>query len=108
SWHAPFYVIAGLSAIVLVIVAIITPPLRDHLQHATDEHPVARTWAVIKEPNHVKSYIFMAMLTCAGFCIFNDMPSYMEKNVGLTEKELPLVYLIGGLCTVFSMNWVGR
>jgi predicted MFS family arabinose efflux permease len=29
-------------------------------------------------------------------------------NVGLTEKQLPFIYLTGGLCTVFSMNWVGR
>jgi predicted MFS family arabinose efflux permease len=27
--------------------------------------------------------------------------------VGLTEAQLPLIYLAGGLCTVFSMNWIG-
>lgn len=108
SWHAPFYVIAGLSALILIFVAIVTPPLRGHLQHASEEHPVARTWAVMSEPDHVKSYLFMAMLTCAGFVIFNDIPNYLEKNVGLTENQLPLIYLFGGLCTVFSMNWVGR
>jgi DHA1 family inner membrane transport protein len=32
----------------------------------------------------------------------------MVDNVGLTEKQLPWIYLCGGLCTVFSMNWVGR
>lgn len=108
SWHAPFYVIAGLSVVIIVIVAMITPPLRGHLQHATDEHPIARTWAVMTEPDHIKSYLFMAMLTFAGFCIFSDMALYMIKNVGLTKDQLPWVYVVGGLCTVFSMNWVGR
>ncbi len=32
----------------------------------------------------------------------------MVLNVGLTEKQLPLIYLAGGLFTVFSMNWIGR
>jgi MFS transporter, DHA1 family, inner membrane transport protein len=32
----------------------------------------------------------------------------MVLNVGLTEKQLPLIYLCGGLCTVFTMNWIGR
>jgi len=32
----------------------------------------------------------------------------MVNNVGLTEKQLPLIYLVGGICTVFSMNWIGR
>ncbi len=108
SWHVPFYAIAAISAIVLVIVAIITPPLRGHMQHATDEHPVARTWAVMTHPDHQKSYLFMAALTCAGVCIFSYIPTYMVKNVGLTIKQLGWIYACGGLCTVFSMNWVGR
>jgi predicted MFS family arabinose efflux permease len=108
SWHMPFYAIAVLSAIVCVIAGIVTPALRGHMQHATDEHPVARTWAVIIHPDHQKAYIFMAALTCAGFCVFSYIPTYMVKNVGLTEKQLPWIYIAGGLCTVFSMNWVGR
>ncbi|MDB6108638.1 MAG: hypothetical protein JWR69_388, partial [Pedosphaera sp.] len=51
---------------------------------------------------------FMAALTCAGFCVFPYIATYMVANVGLTEKQLPLIYLFGGLCTFFSMNWVGR
>ena len=33
---------------------------------------------------------------------------YMVYNVGLTEKQLPFIYLTGGICTLFSMNWIGR
>ena len=108
SWHVPFFAIAALSTVVLTIAAIITPPLRAHFQHAHEEHPVARTWAVITNPDHQKAYVFMAALTCAGFCIFPYVPIYMIKNVGLTEFQLPLLYIFGGLCTVFSLNWVGR
>jgi predicted MFS family arabinose efflux permease len=32
----------------------------------------------------------------------------MVYNVGLTEKQLPFIYLAGGACTFFSMNWIGR
>jgi predicted MFS family arabinose efflux permease len=50
----------------------------------------------------------MAVLTCAGFTIFPNLATYMVYNVGLTEKQLPFIYLAGGTCTLFSMNWVGR
>ena len=40
--------------------------------------------------------------------IFPNLANYMVLNVGLTEKQLPLIYLSGGLCTVFTMNWIGR
>jgi len=50
----------------------------------------------------------MALLTFTGFIIFPNLANYMVMNVGLTEKQLPLIYLSGGLCTVFSMNWIGK
>ena len=103
SWHVPFYAIAALSAIIVVIAAVITPPLRGHLLHIHEDHPVARTWRVMTHPDHQKAYIFMAALTCAGFLIFSYIPTYMVRNVGLTKEQLPLIYLFGGICTVFRL-----
>jgi predicted MFS family arabinose efflux permease len=54
------------------------------------------------------AFLFMAVLTCAGFTIFPNLATYMVYNVGLTERQLPFIYLTGGLCTFFSMNWIGR
>jgi predicted MFS family arabinose efflux permease len=108
NWHVPFYVLAGLSAIVLAVAAAITPPLRGHMSHMVEEHPVKRVWAVMTHPDHQRAYVFMAALTFTGFCIFPYIPTYMVGNVGLKESQLPWIYLCGGLCTVFSMNWVGR
>jgi DHA1 family inner membrane transport protein len=108
SWHIPFFVLAALSAGILVVVAIITPSLRGHMEHGSDEHPIARTWAVMIHPDHQKAFLFMAVLTCAGFCVFPYISTYMVANVGLTEHDLPWIYLCGGLCTLFSMNWIGR
>ncbi|MDB6110457.1 MAG: sugar transporter [Pedosphaera sp.] len=108
NWHVPFFGLAALSVLILLVVLAITPPLRGHMEHASDQHPVARTWAIMTHPDHQKAYLFMAALTCAGFCVFPYIATYMVANVGLTEKQLPLIYLFGGLCTFFSMNWVGR
>jgi predicted MFS family arabinose efflux permease len=108
SWHVSFYAIAALSAIIVIIVAAITPPLRAHLEHKHDDHPVARTWAVIVHPDHQKAYLFMAALTAAGFLVFSVVPTYLVTNAGVTEGQLPWMYVVGGLCTVFSMNWIGR
>jgi DHA1 family inner membrane transport protein len=54
------------------------------------------------------AFLFMALLTFTGFVVFPNIANYMVFNVGLTQKQLPLIYLSGGLCTVFSMNWIGR
>jgi predicted MFS family arabinose efflux permease len=64
--------------------------------------------AVLSHADHRKAFLFMAVLTFTGFLIFPNLANYMVWNVGLTEPQLPLIYLAGGLCTVFSMNWIGR
>jgi predicted MFS family arabinose efflux permease len=58
--------------------------------------------------DHQMAFLFMALLTFTGFLIFPNMANYMVWNVGLTEAELPLIYLAGGACTVFSLNWIGN
>jgi predicted MFS family arabinose efflux permease len=108
SWHVPFLALAVLSAGVLAGAAVVLPPLRTHMQHNRDEHPAARMLAVISHADHRKAFVFMAALTSTGFVIFPYLSTYMVANAGLTEKQLPLIYLSGGLCTVFTMNWIGR
>ena len=108
SWHIPFYAIAGISAPILLAVYRFVPSMRVHLEHSQEAHPAARMLAVLMEPNHQMAFVFMAALTCAGFTIFPNLATYMVYNVGLTEKQLPFIYLVGGFCTLFSMNWIGR
>lgn len=108
SWHVPFYAIAGICLPILAAVFRFVPALRGHLEHGRDQHPAARMTAVLLEPSHQMAFLFMAFITCAGFTIFPTLATYMVYNVGLTEKQLPLIYLTGGLCTLFSMNWIGR
>jgi predicted MFS family arabinose efflux permease len=108
NWHVPFFFIAGISMPILMAVFRFVPALRGHLEQARDQHPAARMLAVLMEPSHQMAFLFMAVLTCAGFTIFPTLATYMVYNVGLTEKQLPFIYLTGGLCTFFSMNLVGR
>lgn len=108
SWHVPFYLIAAISVPILGLMLRFVPSLHSHLVHAGSEDPAGRMLALIKEPNHQMAFLFMAVLTCAGFTIFPTMATYMVTNVGMTEKQLPFIYLTGGICTLFSMNWIGR
>ena len=108
NWHLPFFVLAGLSFIILVASARILPSLRGHLEHAKNQHPVARMLAVLSHADHQMAFLFMALLSFTGFIIFPNIANYMVWNVGLLEKQLPLIYLAGGVFTVFSLNWIGR
>jgi len=108
SWHAPFFILGGVCLPIIAAAFVWIPSLRGHLLHARESHPVARVWAILIEPNHQMAFVFMAFLTVAGMTVFTNMANYMVANVGLTNGQLPYIYLTGGICTVFSMNWIGR
>jgi predicted MFS family arabinose efflux permease len=108
DWHVPFFALAGLSTVVLGVAAWVIPSLRGHLAEAGDQDTRGRILVMLRRPNHRIAFLFTGVLTCAGFVIFPYISNYMVANVGLTEKQLPLIYLFGGLCTIFSMNWIGR
>jgi predicted MFS family arabinose efflux permease len=108
NWHVPFFALAALSAVILAVAAWVLPPMRGHLAHVRETHPAARFWSVLIERDHQMALLFMAVLTCAGALIFPYIATYMVTNTGMTQKQLPLVYFVGGSCTLFSMNLIGR
>jgi predicted MFS family arabinose efflux permease len=108
NWHVPFFVLAGLSVLILAVLARVMPSLRSHLAHLREEPPTARMLAILSGPAHQKAFLFMGMLTFTGFVVFPYLPKYLVANAGLTEKQLPWLYICGGACTMFSMNWIGR
>ncbi len=108
NWHVPFFALAGLSAVIFAILAWLMPSLRSHLAHLREEPPITRMLAILSGSNHRRAFVFMGLLTFTGFVMFPYLPKYLEANVGLTENDLPWIYLCGGVCTMFSMNLIGR
>jgi len=108
NWHVPFFALAGLSVVILVILGRVMPSLRSHLAHLRQEPPTSRMLAILSGPAYQKAFLFMGLLTFTGFVVFPYLPKYLVANVGLTEKQLPWIYICGGCCTMFSMNWIGR
>ena len=108
NWHIPFLVLAALSGLVWLGAARALPSMRGHMHHASSDSEASRMAALLKEPHHQAAFLFMAVLTITGFIIFPYISNYLVGNVGVTEKQLPLIYLFGGLSTFFTMNWIGR
>ncbi|HYE30347.1 MAG TPA: MFS transporter [Methylomirabilota bacterium] len=106
SWHAPFFLLAAATAPVWFGTAAFIPKLQRPVYTKTQMLPHIRTlWLA---PAHLRSFLFIALVTGSGFAVIPYISPYMVKNVGLTEAQLPYIYFVGGICTIFSMNFVGR
>lgn len=102
----PYYLIAAGSALVFVLAFVKMPSMKDHL--FGPRHSVVRqVTAIFSESKHRRLYLLMIFHFMAAFSIIPYIAGFMQKNNGVTDKELPLIYLFGGLATIFSSPIAG-
>lgn len=105
EWHAPFYLIAAVAVLVLILGLRVLPSIRSP---QVAEHPWRQMKAILANPIHQRAFMLSAALIFAGGVIIPFLAPSMVANVGLTEAQLPLIYLAGGLCTFASTPIIGR
>ncbi|MDD8017178.1 MAG: MFS transporter [Bacteroidota bacterium] len=108
GWHIPFFMLAGTSSIVLVVGYFVLPSIRGHLAHRGQASPFRAFVNLLTHRNHINSFIFMSAMMFAGFSVIPYISPYMVVNVGLTEKDLPYIYFLGGAATMFTSRYFGR
>ena len=109
DYHAPFWLLSGLSMLVGIALVFKFPSIRKHLEYEGPKTPpleILKSFAL--DSNIRRALLFMSLLMIAGFTIVPFISDYLVNNVGLNKDELKYVYLCGGLATVFSSILVGR
>ncbi len=107
SWHAPFWMLGIPSLLVLALAARLLPRLRGHL---TAQRPgtLVEIYDTVRRPVHLRALALIMLLVVGAFLVVPYLPTSLVDNVGITEKLLPWVYVVGGCAALFSSPLVGR
>lgn len=107
KWEAPFLVIAAIAAVVWGGLFRILPPVKGHL---TGENVRSGKdfLDLIRTKNAWTGLCLMGAMVFGHFTIIPFLSPYLVGNVGLPEKSLFLIYLTGGLVTIFTAPLIGR
>lgn len=108
GWHAPFLVLAVLGLPVLFVAARALPRLDGHLHKAEREHPFEQLRSTFTEPNHLRAFALTVSLMLGSFTVLPFLSPYLVANVGVSEKKLPLAYILGGAFTLLGAPLAGR
>jgi predicted MFS family arabinose efflux permease len=107
GWRAAFLLVA-LLGVTCALAARRTLPSVVHA--GRDQHHAM--WAeflrTLTFPNHLRAFVFTLLMMMSGFTVIPYVSLYVTSNVGLPERDLPLVYLVGGAATFFTARWIGR
>jgi DHA1 family inner membrane transport protein len=107
KWEAPFLAIAAIAAGVWVLLVKVLPPVRGHLDREGADH--RRDFIILLKDRNAWTGIALMMICVMGhFMVIPYLAPYLVGNVGLAEYHLFLVYLVGGIVTIFTGPFVGR
>jgi len=106
-WEMPFLLVAGIGAAIWVLIFIILPPVRGHLEE-TASHGFLTFWELLRDPNAGRALVFMCALVMGHITIIPLLAAYLVSNVGLPEDKLFLIYLVGGVSSALTAAKFGK
>ncbi len=107
GWQVPFYVLVAGGLPMLLLTPYALPRLDSHV-HQTHAHPLRSLAVTFSQPNHLNAFALIVVLMIAGFGVFPYISAYFVANLGMSENELPLIFVVGGALTLITSPIIGR
>lgn len=107
GWHSPFFMIVGVSVVVYLMVVYKMKPIDGHLQHRQELKTLQRLGKVVANRNYQLAFLTTFFIATGGFLILPFSSAFLVYNVGLTEAQLPILYLITGMGSIITGPLIG-
>ncbi len=110
GWHASFYFLTGVSVLVGATVAKILPAIPSHLKvEKQDFQQSMRLFAaLITHPSRILALLFVCFLILGHFSVIPFLFPSVVSNALMSEKQLPVIYIVGGFASILSSILFGK
>lgn len=107
NWHMPFFFLVGLSFFALILVMLVLPLMKGHLEKAR----AVKSWNILsripRNVNQIKALLFSCTILFGQFAIIPYLADYVEHNIGFEKRELVWMYFFGGIMTFITNPFIG-
>ena len=105
NWHAPFFLLAACSLVVLLVVAVVLPSIRTAV---SDHQPLRQMREILSHGVHLRAFALGTVLVMAGGMLIPFIAPSFIANLRLDpEVGLPITYMVGGVATALSTPLIG-
>lgn len=108
DWHAPFLLIVGFGAVAGVVIFSYMRPVAEHLELQRDITAFRHLINTFFDPRHTMAFLTMMILATGGFMMMPFSSAFLVNNVGVTQEQLPWVFIVVGACTMIIFPVVGK
>ena len=108
NWHVPFLALVVLGFIGGLLIAVYMKPVADHLQAPQEHSAFNHLRHTVTEPRYLLSFISVLFLATGGFMLMPFSSAFTVNNLGISLHDLPIIYLVTGIATIFVGPLVGK
>jgi predicted MFS family arabinose efflux permease len=108
GWHAPFIMIAAVSAVVGIVIFTTLRPVNAHLLKRIDRNPLHHLLATVVKPRHQWGFAATLLLAVGGYMLMPFGSAFSVHNLGIPLEKLPIVYMATGVAALFAGPVMGR
>ncbi len=108
DWHAAFYFICIVGIIFWILSMIVLPSVQVRKTKLSIKENLKNFKSILIQTDYLQSFLLTSVLGFGIFMIVPFISTYMVGNVGLSESNLPFIYLAGGACTIVSARFIGK
>lgn len=106
-WQTPFYLIVGLSLGMLLAILIVLKPINHHIGLKAEQSAFKHLLSTIKNRNYRIGFMATAFMSLGGYFMMPWGSAFAVNNVGITQKELPILFMVVGIATFLIMPVIG-
>jgi len=108
DWHAPFLLIVGVSIFVGLAILFVMKPINEHLSIQYKANPFKHMVGIFRNRNYLKGFMVTTLLATGGFMLMPFGAAFSVNNLGITLEQLPLVYMVTGIFSIFMGPIAGK
>ncbi|GAB5466030.1 MAG: MFS transporter [Candidatus Kapaibacteriales bacterium] len=107
-WETPFFFIVGFGLLVFILVFLFIPSIPPSKENLEGKDRFLALRNLFTRKNQIIALSFMLLLVLGQFTVIPFITPYLTGNVGHSFEWIPLVYVVGGICTFISSPLVGK
>src|SRR5580704_5184492 len=108
GWHAPFLWVASMAVFIAILIAAKLQPLTKHLAVQQDKSAFSHLLHTISKKDYRIAFTATALLSIGGFMMMPFGSAFAINNLGITQQQLPIIFMVAGLSTLVIMPLIGK
>ena len=108
GWNSTFIMIGFLATVIWIIILFKLKPINAHLKLQSKENILVHFRHVLSNRNYTIGFMLITIVATGGSMLMPFSSAFLINNIGISQEELPFLFMFTGIATVGIMPLAGR